>query len=1397
MSNLTKKIVAIVTTLTVSVWMLGPGVAHALTAAELQAQIDALLAQIAELQSQLSEIEGEEVAEVGVIEGVPAGFTFENSLKQGDSGDEVKYLQIVLNSDPETQLAASGVGSAGNETTYFGPLTKAAVIKFQEKYADDVLASWGLTSGTGFVGSTTRAKLNELLSAGVAEEEVTEEEVTEEEVTEEEVVAEGPATIELAVDTPEAAQVALNAQDVIFTKIKFVGGEEGVTITKIIVTRGGVSQDSDLASLKLYDGATQLGSTQALNTLTHQATFSSLNWEIPAGETKYLTMKASIAAKGTATVGDSVKLGIAAASDITADAILEGTFPIYGAAKTIAGISVGQLDVDKQTSPAANNNMLSGSVDQDIAAWKFTADSTEGFDVHKIVVTHVGSATADDVKNIKLMVAGVQIGETVEALDVQNKATFDLSSNPLHINANSSKTIHAYADIASGIWTSRTVIFEITQYTDVVAYGDNSGGAVTITYSSGTAFVKQTGNKMTISQGTLSISADAALNPSGETEYVRGTQSRLISAFKFSTGATEGVRVTKLSLYMDGSGGATDISNVTLWDGSVQIAGPGQVIGSYVTFGANTVGWDENGLFDVEKSSTKTILVKADIPLGASTGADIISLDINASSDVLADGLTSKYDVPASKITGTAEGNALDIAAKGTLSASLAAGTPASQTYVIGGNTEGKEFLRFNLTAGSGEDILVTAFTFDLFSNRKAATSGAHLVNVKVVNVDTGEQFGSTVASPTSEANFSGSLTVPASETVTLKVLGEIPTSDYPNPNGSIALASTTAIATAIDSTGVSSGAAIVETGSAIGNTMTIGAGDLTITVAATPADQEKIKGAVEVPLVGLILTAGTAEDVRVSYLKLWVSAETAEASTTDLGNIALYDGTTRLTAKKNLTGAASGIHHYVEFVASDFLNSTGIDINKGQQKTLTVKADILSTAAAGHKLALGVSTTDDVVTTGLSSNTSVTETLTAGPGSATGVNYHYTAGTADDDLYAVTLAGAGTLTVSNNPGTPVTDIIAVGGEGVGKSGVVMHQVDFEAVKESMYIKSISLSRSGGSDADFGDITLWDGSNPLGSAQSLSNGSSTWNFPEGSYWEIPAGGPKTLTIKADLNGIAGPYGYGASTGDAPKLGVDTIDPQGVSSGNDDISVNGASAADTAVVDLFGNPQYLRQSAPTLASASLPSTVFGAGEKTLYRWTITADSQGAIGWEQMTFSLSGNVTYGGSSHTVGCVVDENGCADQTDGVYMSTSTEVGGVPLIATSSMKIYDVATNEEVIATTTATGWTVSQANGLAKIKFVAASEQVIAAGKTKTYELRGTILTGGATGDALMSKLAALSSSLVSGDTYANVAGIGVSLTWTDRSGAGGTHSAGSQDWTNDYKVDGIPTATLTLSK
>lgn len=84
---------------------------------------------------------------------------FEQNLSFGLRNDNrVKCLQEFLKSQgPE-------IYPEGLVTGNFLSLTRAAVIRFQEKHDQDILIPWDLVRGTGFVGSTTRAKINELLT---------------------------------------------------------------------------------------------------------------------------------------------------------------------------------------------------------------------------------------------------------------------------------------------------------------------------------------------------------------------------------------------------------------------------------------------------------------------------------------------------------------------------------------------------------------------------------------------------------------------------------------------------------------------------------------------------------------------------------------------------------------------------------------------------------------------------------------------------------------------------------------------------------------------------------------------------------------------------------------------------------------------------------------------------------------------------------------------------------------------------------------------------------------------------------------------------------------------------------------------------------------------------------
>ncbi len=122
---------------------------------ELQEQIDRLkerlqlLLQIAELEELLKDIEFSDLPRDEWC------YEFENDLRIGDTHRDVAYLHRALSKEG---FRAPAFG----EMDSFIKLTASAVVGFQEKYSEDILDPLNLPRGTGFVGSLTRAKLNEL-----------------------------------------------------------------------------------------------------------------------------------------------------------------------------------------------------------------------------------------------------------------------------------------------------------------------------------------------------------------------------------------------------------------------------------------------------------------------------------------------------------------------------------------------------------------------------------------------------------------------------------------------------------------------------------------------------------------------------------------------------------------------------------------------------------------------------------------------------------------------------------------------------------------------------------------------------------------------------------------------------------------------------------------------------------------------------------------------------------------------------------------------------------------------------------------------------------------------------------------------------------------------------------
>ena len=130
------------------------------TQEEEAALIAQLLAQVEFLKKEIAKVQAQLAAAQPRTDNTALCWEFTENLFFGmRDNNQVRCLQELLKSR-EPELYPAGVVS-GN----FFALTQTAVIRFQEKYRSEVLTPLRLSQGTGYVGSLTRKKLNELLGS--------------------------------------------------------------------------------------------------------------------------------------------------------------------------------------------------------------------------------------------------------------------------------------------------------------------------------------------------------------------------------------------------------------------------------------------------------------------------------------------------------------------------------------------------------------------------------------------------------------------------------------------------------------------------------------------------------------------------------------------------------------------------------------------------------------------------------------------------------------------------------------------------------------------------------------------------------------------------------------------------------------------------------------------------------------------------------------------------------------------------------------------------------------------------------------------------------------------------------------------------------------------------------
>ena len=927
MNNLKKKIIAIVTGLTLVV-MMAPGLAQGATVEELQAQINTLMAQLTTLQAQLATLQGATPAVTSCTI-----TSFDRNLKQGMTGDDVKCLQIVLNSDVATQVAAIGVGSSGNETSYFGALTKAAVVKFQEKYASEVLASYGLTTGTGFVGLTTRAKLNSLLAvvtppAGV----VCGNGTCETGETTANCPADCPVatpvaaglTAALAANTPASGTIATTDSDgtgasvVELVKFTFTNGDASdAKVTNLKIKRIGISDDTTLPSIYLFDGYTRLGDESTLSSSVVTFNNSAGIFTVPTGGSKTISVRADIK---TATSGQTIGMELVAATDVTTDAsAVNGTFPITGNLMSIAQASTpAQAYLSTATPVPTGNTSIDATNDYIIYQNTLTVNQ-QNANLEYLRFTQIGSISAGDLDNIRLSIAGAQVatGKLVAGL-VGQDLIFDLSAAPIAFTKGQSKQITVYADIVGG--ATKTLRIGLEKSADILlkdtAYGNYVMVGITDATTAFTA--NRTGTK-TIAQGTVTVTRRT---DSPSTAVVLNASN--VSLAKFDVKANgEEIKINSLKVRIDVAD--DDAGDTIKYLRNCSLLLDGVQVGNTQAISTLSTGTSFNIYQKIAAGTTKTLEVKADVYGCSDTNcsSNILESDDTVQVEIYgADGLANAQgmaslamiDAPAA----TAEATTLDVGVGGlTLKINSAYG---SQSAAPGSDTRIGSFV---LSSAEYDAINISSFTVAVSVTTMAYTDLSNIY-LKYDGTETAKK-----GTVSSSNVFSSTTTLEKSKSLTIDVWSTI---------ASTVTSGTVSTTLDISATKVTDGSSVTITGTPVnGQTITIAAANLSTKKASDSPVSAIVVGQDAGVLMGKFTLSAIYEAFTVSRAKIIVDTDT------DDNFVSLYLKY-KNAAGDTVTSASLPLSDRI----ADFTGMT-MYVANGSDADLSVYANLNAVATSGY----------------------------------------------------------------------------------------------------------------------------------------------------------------------------------------------------------------------------------------------------------------------------------------------------------------------------------------------------------------------------------------------------------------------------------------------------------------
>ena len=837
-----------------------------------------------------------------VVATTASAYTFTApTLKMGSRGQAVMELQKVLNANGYT-VSATGAGSPGNETTSFGSRTRAAVMKWQAAMglvADGVVGPAsravlngttttpsgntstvpGCTSTVGF-SSTTGQKCDGTTTGGTTQT--------------------GPVTAMLASTNPAASTLVAGQATADLAHFAFNGTG---TVTGVTLQRIGVSENSTLSNVYLFDGAMRLTDAASV-TNNGMITFNNAAGLFMGGKT--IAVKSDIAGSTSGqTVGVKLVSFVVNGSTVNAD--------ISGNIHTIATATLAQVSAGPVT---PSNSTLNPGPSQTL--WQSTLNVTQrDVMLRRLAVRQVGSAPANALTNFKLFVNGTQVGSTVASVDSLGYVTFDLRSNPVTLAAGS-RLVRIDADVVSG--ASRTVQLSLRQASDVDFVDSSFGVNITPTL---TPWVAGTANTIAGSGGgSLLISRDTSLASASVTDNSTDVEIGRFTAQAFG----EPMKIETLKAAF----GSSDSNVNSLRNGRVLI--DGVQYGSTATLvtcdtdnDADCDGSDTSGTgtsftlnYVVNPGTPVVISVRSDMfdndgTNNLSNGDTVFAAIAVGSSNVVRQDSLGYTSVPTAIVLGQTMTNT-------TASASLLSNSAyANQTVNI--PQTAYKLGSWTISAGSSEDLTLNTFSVDFGAVSGTTFTAADLSNVYFKYGASGVMTTPLSSVAATSNTYSANLTIPKGTSTTIELFGNI-------LSGAITATDSIRGTLTVTGTSVTSGTTVT-TSAVNGQTIVYNTGSLTISVDGSSPLNRIVAGNQEVT-AGVFKFQASNDSFTVTRVNVSVGSATIASA---VSAVKLYDGAT-LVGTLGFTGddADSGTGNMASFTGLSWV------IPSNTSKFLTVK---------------------------------------------------------------------------------------------------------------------------------------------------------------------------------------------------------------------------------------------------------------------------------------------------------------------------------------------------------------------------------------------------------------------------------------------------------------------------